>query len=608
MGGRAAAVCVLVGSAVVAASPAQAAPPTCEPPTAAADYFHRAVPQRMGDTLPGMVVSVVSGDKTVYTHGFGRADVAKNVPMDPDRTLVRIASITKLFTATAVMQQVEAGRLDLNADVDTYLKDFSIPRTYPQPITLQMLLAHTAGFEDRIIGTGARTADEVVPLGKYLAENMPARIRPPGVVSAYSNYGAALAGYIVTQVSGEPYDKYVQRHILDPLHMIHTTATEPVPPGTGDLATSYRDNGETIPFTFDPLTPDGSISATASDMAKFAIAHLNEGAGILRPETTALMHTRSFAADPRLTGYAHGFINRTMNGHHVLMHDGSWEGFGSGLLLVPDCKLGVFVSVNSTEGFEALGDVVDGFLDRFAPGSAPTVSGSQKPVVPEAGFYAPTRRNVTGVEKLLTLLGPARLTVTDSGSLRFKGQIWTPQGDGSYVAGDDRLVAIRGGDGTRYVATDGPTFERLSWWWGLPFNLGVLAVFAVVALSALAVPIVGLWRRVRRRELGASRSWRVSRGLAAGAAVLGLGFLVGLAAALFGSTSEFLYSAPTSFRVLLVVPIVVTGMAAVALGTAVAGWRGAGIMARVHQVVLLAGLASLVWFCWQWNVLGWHFS
>ncbi len=385
--------------------------------------------------------------------------------------------------------------------------------------------------------------------------------------------------------------------------MTHTTATEPVPAGLGEPARSYRDNGETIPFTFDPLTPDGSISATASDLAKFAVAHLDQGAGILRPETAALMHTRSFAADPRLTGYSHGFITRTMNGHRVLMHDGSWEGFGSALLLVPDCRLGVFVSVNSTAGFESTAAVVEGFLDRFAPGSAPAARGSRLPVAPQPGFYAPTRRNTTGVEKLLTLLGPARLTVTGSGSVRFRGQVWTPQRDGSYVAGDDHLVAVRGADGTRYVATDGPTFERLSWSWALPFNLGLLAVFAVAALSALAVPIAGL----RRRRAKPGRSWRVSRGLAAGAAFVGLGFLVGLAAVLFGDTSEFLYAVPTSFRVLLGAPILMTGLAAGAAGTAVAGWRGAGAAARVHQVVLLGSLASLVWFCWQWNVLGWHF-
>jgi len=612
---RAALVVALVGAALVVGatgdpSPAQAAPPTCAPAAAPAGYFDAAVPGLLAaEEIPGAVVSVVSGTKTVFTRGYGRADVAADVPMDADRSLVRIASITKLFTATAVMQQVEAGRLDLDADVNTYLTDFRIPRTYPAPITLRHLLNHTAGFEDRIIGTGARRASDVVPLGEYLAENMPARIRPPGVVPAYSNYGAALAGYVVTVVSGEPYDGYVRRHVLEPLGMAHSTASEPVPAAlAGDLARSYGDDGA-VPFTFDQLAPDGSISATASDLARFMSAHLDRGGRILRPATAAQMHRRSFAADPRIGGYAVGFMDRTINGHRVLMHDGSWEGFGSALVLVPDCRLGLFVSLNSADGFEALGEIVNGFLDRFAPGSAPATARSDSPrsAPPPAGFYAPTRRNVSGFEKLLTLLGPARLTVTDSGSVRFKGKIWTPQGDGSYRHEDDHLVTVAGADGARYLATDGPVYQRLSWWATLPFNLAVLGGFAVVALSALVVPFGAAWRRVRGRPGRSNRPWRASRAMAAGAALLGLGFLVGVAAALFGDTSDFIYGAPLSFRLLFVLPLLALGLAAAALGTTVAGWRSAGIAARVHQVTLLTGLAALAWFCAQWNLLGWQF-
>ncbi|WP_431893767.1 serine hydrolase [Micromonospora haikouensis] len=593
---------------VVWAAPAYAAPPRCAAPTtsAASAYFESVMPEQLRRTgTPGAVVSVVSGTDVAYAHGFGHADVAAGTGMDPERTLVRIASITKLFTATAVMQQVEAGRLDLDADVNSYLTTFQIPQTYPQPIRLRDLIDHTAGFEDRLIGTGARTADGVVPLGEYLAKNVPARIRPPAVVPAYSNYGAALAGYLVTQVSGEPWDAYVQRHLLTPLGMTHSTASEPLPAALApDLAKSYGEGGAPVPFMFDQLTPDGSVSATASDLAKFMIAQLGRGEGILKPQTAALMRTRSFPADPRVGGYAHGFMDRVLNGHRVLMHGGDWEGFESVLVLVPDCRLGLFLSVNSLEGAGALNEVVHGFLDRFAPGSPPAVSGSQRAVVPQAGFYAPARRNVTGVEKLLTLLDPARLTVTDAGALRFREKTWTPQGDGSYRAGDDRLVVV---DGGRYVMTDGAAFERISGAQTLPVNLAVLAGFVVVALSTLVVPGASVVRRVRGRADGA-RSWRLSRGLAALAMVLGLGFLAGLAIALSGSTSTFLPGVPVGLRALLVVPIVVFALGLGAAGTAITGWREASVAARVHQGVLLAGVGALAWFCWQWNLIGWQFG
>ena len=353
---------------VPTASAAAPAPAGCTgvTPAALADYFDGAVPGRLQQAhAAGVVVSVVNHDSQLFAKGYGLADTARGVAFDPDRSLVRIASITKMFTFTAVMQQVQAGRLDLNADVNTYLTSFKVPATYPEPVTLADLMDHTAGFEDRVVGIGARTAADVPPLGQFLADNMPARIRPPGEVSAYSNYGAALAGYIVSQVSGEPFDQYVQRHLLDPLGMAHTTATEPVPAAlAGDLAVSYDsdvDPPRPVPFTFDPQAPDGSISTSATDMGHFMMANLNEGrygdASILSPATMALMHTRSFAADPRLGGHAHGFVDKTINGHRVLMHDGGWEAFESVMILIPGCDLGLFLSANSYSGADAMASV-----------------------------------------------------------------------------------------------------------------------------------------------------------------------------------------------------------------------------------------------------------
>ena len=147
----------------------------------------------------------------------------------------------------------------------------------------------------------------------------------------------------------------MQQHILDPLGMRHSTAEEPVPARlAADQAASYDyvDRAyRRIPFTFDKLVPDGSISATANDLARFMIAHLQDGrlgdTRVLAESTARLMHQRSFAPDPRLDGYAHGFKERTLNGHRVIMHDGTWERFASAMLLVPDADLGVFVSTET---------------------------------------------------------------------------------------------------------------------------------------------------------------------------------------------------------------------------------------------------------------------
>jgi CubicO group peptidase (beta-lactamase class C family) len=574
-------------------SAAAAAPAGCVAPSAAAlqEFFGAEAPVTPG----GVVVSVVSGDRTVFAQGYGT--------LDAQRSLVRIASITKLFTWTAVMQQVEAGRLDLNTDVNKYLTAFKIPATYPEPITLLTLMNHTSGFEDRIIGTAARTAADVQPLGAYLAEHMPARIRPPGEIGAYSNYGAGLAGYIVAQVSGEPWDQYVQRHLLDPLAMTHTTATEPVPAAlAGDLAVSYDTDvspAQQVPFQFDQLTPDGAISTTASDMADFMIAQLNSGRGILSPATTALMQSRSYAADPRLDGYAHGFMDGTINGHRVLMHDGGWEAFGSLLILVPDCHLGLFVSSNTTSGTSALVNQLPGFYDRFLP-SVPAAAVPFPPTgVPVAGFYEPTRHVESTIGKLLNLVGPARLTISTDGTVHFKGKNWTPVGDGLYRAtdGSDHLVA-RGG----YVATDGPAYQMMTRSETPLVNLGLLLVVVLLGLSGLGVLLIAAFRR-RPVTL-----WRASRLLASGAAGLAVVFLVLVLVVLLGDTSAYLYGVPLNFQLLLALPIVVLLAGTAALTGTVIAWRrpAAGVIVRSHHIAILISLAAFAWFTWQWNLIGWH--
>lgn len=603
-------------------APAGAAPAACPGPTrtALAGFFDTAVPGLLArNRVPGAVVSVVSGGRTVFSGGYGLADTRRKTPFDASRSLVRIASITKLFTWTAVMQQVEAGRLDLDADVNRYLKTFRIPDTFPEPVTLRTLMNHTAGFEDAVIGTGARTEEDVRPLEEYLADAMPARIRPPGEISAYSNYGAALAGHIVAQVSGVPYDRYVREHLLEPLGMTRSTASEPVPAGlSDDLAASYDSDAEPprpIPFKFGHMTPDGGISATADDMARFMAAHLDRGRGILGAATADLMHTRSYAADPRLGGYAHGFMDRVRNGRRVLMHDGSWEGFQSALILVPSCDLGLFVSTNGTGGIEAATALLDGFFARFVPAPAvpeqppaPSATSRTKPAEPAPGFYKPTRHTATTVEKLTTLVGPLRLEVEEDGTVRFKGGEWHRRPDGLYVreGGRDHLVFLEGPDGERYAATDGPAYQLMSRGETPPVNLAVLLALAVLGLSALAVPAAALWRRAVRRRNSATPAWRRARSLTAAASLLSLVFLVLLAVTLFSDTSAFLYGTPPSFRLLLALPPLALALWAAGAFLTARAWRapGAGAASRVHQALLLPAAVPFVWFLWQWNLLG----
>src|SRR6476469_10212922 len=192
-----------------AAPPLQASP---APELTKADFetlLDALIPSQLRNrNVAGAVVSVVKDGQVLFQKGYGYADVEEKKPVLPDQTLFRPGSISKLFTATAVMQLVEQGKLDLDRDVNDYL-DFRIPPAFGKPITLRNCMTHTAGFEE--VGKNLFSDDSVHILSNetFVKEWTPERIYPPGQVPAYSNYATALAGYIVQRVSGEPFEAYI---------------------------------------------------------------------------------------------------------------------------------------------------------------------------------------------------------------------------------------------------------------------------------------------------------------------------------------------------------------------------------------------------------------
>jgi CubicO group peptidase (beta-lactamase class C family) len=193
------------------------------------------------EDVPGAVVLVVKDGRVVFQRGYGFADLKTRRPVDPERTLFYLASLTKTFMATAAMQMVEQGKLELHADVNRTLKTFQVDHAYSEPVTLAHLLTHTAGFDDRNIGYVAHTAAEAEPLAIYLSHALPPRVRPPGIVTSYSNHGYGLAGDLVEIVSGRHYADYLEENIFHPLGMRRTTARIPLPAElAADLATGYE--------------------------------------------------------------------------------------------------------------------------------------------------------------------------------------------------------------------------------------------------------------------------------------------------------------------------------------------------------------------------------
>ena len=171
--------------------------------------------------IPGAALILVQGGRVVLAKGYGQADVAAGRAWSAERTVFPIASITKLFTATAVMQLADRGLIDLHADVNRYLKSVRVPATYPEPVTTAHLLSHTAGF-DELPGRRVRRASELMPLHRFLARRL-IRIHPPGEMTSYSSYGMALAGLLVEDVSGMSYSDYLRQHLFQPLAMTRSS-------------------------------------------------------------------------------------------------------------------------------------------------------------------------------------------------------------------------------------------------------------------------------------------------------------------------------------------------------------------------------------------------
>lgn len=314
--------------------------------------------------VPGFTVSVVRDNKKILSKGYGHIDLARQLPVDPSTSLFRVASISKTVTWTAMMQMVEQSKLDLDADVNTYLKKFKIPATYDAPITLRHIMSHTTGFEDGGLGyLFIRDENKLLGQEAFLKKHMPKRVREPGTYASYSNYATALAGYIVGQVSGVDFDSYVEQNVFDPLGMNHSTFREPVPESiaAGQSANFRRELGGYIDWGFEYVhggSPGAAMSSTADDIANFMLAYLNKGAlngrRILEPKSVDLMLVPLHAPHSALASMLHGFYETKGYGYRGYGHGGNTVIFHSEMTLLPAKDMGFFISSNAPEGAQAV--------------------------------------------------------------------------------------------------------------------------------------------------------------------------------------------------------------------------------------------------------------
>jgi CubicO group peptidase (beta-lactamase class C family) len=626
----------MVAALLLTAAPAPAGAAAAADVDELAAFLDTAVTSTMERRdIPGGVVVLVADGDIAHARGYGHTDLDRHTAVDPQRTRFDIGSVSKLLTATAVMQQVERGHLDLHADVNDYLDDVQVPEAFGEPVTAAHLLTHTAGFaEHYLLGSMTSEPGQAAPLAESLSP-LPERIRPPGVAHQYDNIGMALAGHLVERASGESFEDYVTANILDPLGMERSTYGQPVADADDaaphEMVPGVGTTGE-VPPVYVTATPTGGLWTTGEDIAAFMLAHLgageHEGTRILESSSVEEMHQTQFTPHPALAGIGYGFFERDGGTHRGIQHGGSWVGASAHLYLVPDADLGLFVAFNHGAGVEVTHTLIYEALELAFPGSdqpATERSAGDSDLSGLAGQYRWNRHDRSTFMRLVSTLTNVRLDVTDPGD----GTLTTAMApfellpDATWLPAGDGVLVEQGGPGTLVFETDDTgavvglhaagaqlfSMEPIAWYDTPVFVFGLLALFLAVALvAAIGWPAGALRRRRRHRGEHVPHDLRRARrltGLAGGLLIaFAVGFLLHFALDMAG-----LLQVSVAFRTLLFLPIV-SALLTVGLAVVVVRlWRGGvgSTAGRLYHSGIVVALLAALPFLWHLRLLGFHY-
>jgi len=456
--------------------------------------------------IPGAVFLFVKDGQVFYSHGFGYADVDKNISVDPQDTIWRVMSVSKSLTAMAVMQLVEQGRLDLDADIRPLFPRILTADRFPEPLSARQVLSHNAGldFDLQDIGGEAPDPSRLLTLEQFLSEHPPRRAFPPGRQYLYSNVAFDLAGALVETLSGQDYLDYMDSRIFQPLGMKSSSYRQP-PPGQARLAQGYEflaDELSPVPFPLFQDPPSRSMTANAADMGRLILTLLKNGPPeadpVLQPESIDELFKPTFSYKPGTPGYAMGFVETFRPGLRILSKDGAGSGANSHLVLLPAEDLGYFLAYNLDDDLDLANDLFDRFLDHYYPILGPGVPPPSHPPEKLAdleGRYRSTRYSRTSLSKLdrLTWADDIRVSAAPGGWLevRFEDRdepvrmaeiaplhFLTQDGKQHFVFQSDA------GGRVRYFAAGPFVAEKTAWYESGPFHYTLLLVFLFLFLAA----------------------------------------------------------------------------------------------------------------------------
>ena len=613
--------------------------------------YRARIPELMADQgVPGLAVALVDADRTLWVEGFGHVDGGGSAPVNAD-TIFSVQSMSKLFTATAVMRAAAAGRLDLDAPITTYLPEFTVHSAFEEhperKITLRMLLSHTAGFTHEA-PVGNNNELEPGTFDAHVRSIADTWLRfPVGSGYAYSNLGIDLAGYILERVEGKPFAEVMRDSLLEPLGMDRSTFDRTAIRSADNRAVGHVDPYPEPPL-YEPMTAAGGLYASARDLARFLRFQLNDGSidgrVVLGRKWLQEMRTVPSPHAGAPAGYALGIVRHRWNTWpDLLEHGGGGYGFLSDLWWVPEVGIGVAVLTNSQDhqlqnelATSILADLLREpgvYRDRLlalpwrAPVEDPNVSFAPPAglaslvadaAMPARGDEATRWAGYSGLYRtlawdVLELEGPPARFLVDAGVPYFDGEDRNESfarhrlaeiEPGLFLADDGETLDLRGPIPTwrnfRLVrVSDGPS----PWQWAI---LGAAALVALIWIGG------ALARTVRRSPASrtATSRWRGVAATVAGATALVVLAVVALLAWLPGLVDAgFLgwLELPPAARLALHLPLAVAVLGASTAALVAAGWvrRWWSSAVRLQYAALAVAAITLVPLLAGWHLIGW---
>ena len=526
------------------------------------DYF---LPLLTDKRIRAAAVIVVDKEKPILTKCYGSVDL--------ERSIWRAASVSKALTAIGVMRLVEQGKVDLDTDVNQYLKSFQIPNTYQRPVTLRQLLEHRSGLDDRFIGDGFRSGEQP-PMRRLMARFLPARVYAPGEIEFYSNYGYGLVGAIIEEVTGVRFEDYMQATVLQPLGMNNSSFQQPLPKDVEALTAPGQ-------WWYQHAAPAGGLAITAADAAKFLIAMMQKDSAVLSAASFQTMTPPQTAKSGLVARL--GYFTGRRHGYQLIGATGDLGTFHNILVAVPEKGFGLAILISGNQSPGA-----GGFYKRFLdaelgtpdpqPAKITTVlrenGSSYKRNGRFAGLYRTVRYPHHELSKTFIVLNVTRVTVEPDGALNFRGSRWIQTGPLQFEKEDgSESVSFTEGNGGK-IKFLGNADEKIAWYESGYVNIAFYFLFTIFFGVA---------------------SWRAKdamRWLCALALLHSLGWL---AVALIIGPGNLVFGIPWALRGLLWTGTAMPLTAATAIFIA---WRRRTVLAVVAAVVL----ASYIPFVFYWNL------